>query len=100
MWVIVAAQIRRGLGLFVRRAWRFALLFILLSVAAALNHPQVAAARAAAGVPHQERQVLLELFTATNGERWTRHDGWGTSLPVCDWYGIWCDFVRVTRIDL
>ena len=40
-----------------------------------------------------ERQVLMEFFAATGGERWTKRDGWGTSTPVCDWYGVFCDFV-------
>jgi len=46
-----------------------------------------------AKVSPREQQVLLELFAATGGERWTKHDGWGTSSPVCDWYGVQCDFI-------
>jgi hypothetical protein len=44
-------------------------------------------------VSDAERQVLMEFFAATGGERWTKRDGWGTSAPVCDWYGVWCDVV-------
>jgi hypothetical protein len=44
-------------------------------------------------VPAQEREILLGLFSATDGERWTKHTGWGTSQPVCEWYGVVCDFV-------
>jgi len=44
-------------------------------------------------VPSAERQLLMEFFAATGGERWTKRDGWGTSAPVCDWYGVFCDFV-------
>lgn len=40
-----------------------------------------------------ERAVLVELFSATGGERWTSHDGWNSSTPVCDWLGVRCDFV-------
>jgi len=40
-----------------------------------------------------EHQVLVELFASTGGERWTNHEGWGTSMPVCDWYGVVCDFI-------
>jgi len=40
-----------------------------------------------------ERQVLIEFFAATGGQRWTNRDGWDTSTPVCDWYGVFCDFV-------
>ena len=39
-----------------------------------------------------ERQTLTEFFAATGGERWTNHDGWGTTTPVCNWYGVFCDF--------
>jgi hypothetical protein len=44
-------------------------------------------------VPPQEREILLKLFSTTAGERWTRRDGWGTAQPVCEWYGVLCDFV-------
>ena len=44
-------------------------------------------------VPARERQVLIELFAATGGDRWTDHDGWGTARPTCDWYGVWCTFL-------
>lgn len=41
-----------------------------------------------------ERQILIEFFAATGGERWKNRDGWGTSTPVCDWHGVFCDFER------
>jgi hypothetical protein len=40
-----------------------------------------------------ERRALVGFFAATGGERWTRRDGWGTAMPVCDWFGVVCDFV-------
>jgi Leucine Rich Repeat (LRR) protein len=40
-----------------------------------------------------ERQVLVELFASTGGARWTNHEGWSTSMPVCDWHGVVCDFI-------
>ena len=40
-----------------------------------------------------ERQTLTEFFAATGGERWKNHDGWGTTTPICNWYGVFCDFV-------
>jgi hypothetical protein len=40
-----------------------------------------------------ERRTLIEFFAATGGARWTNHDGWGTSTPVCSWYGVFCDLV-------
>jgi len=50
-------------------------------------------AQDAPSVPAQEREILLKFFSATGGERWTRHDGWDTSQAVCEWYGVVCDFV-------
>ena len=40
-----------------------------------------------------ERQTLIEFFAATGGTRWTNHDGWGTSTPVCNWFGVICNFI-------
>ena len=45
-------------------------------------------------VPARERQVLLELFSATRGEGWNDRSGWRSSAPVCDWYGVQCTFVE------
>jgi hypothetical protein len=47
-----------------------------------------------AHVPAEERRILIELFTATGGERWMRSDGWGSTGSECDWYGVWCDFIE------
>lgn len=44
-------------------------------------------------VPPHERQVLMDVFAAAGGANWKRHDGWGTSRPVCEWYGVWCDVI-------
>ena len=67
----------------------------LLPIAVAVTTlAQSAAQRPAPAVPADERRVLMEFFAATGGERWTNTDGWGTSSPVCDWYGVWCDFVE------
>ena len=39
-----------------------------------------------------ERQILEELFHATDGERWVNHDSWlDPRVPVCEWYGIGCN---------
>jgi hypothetical protein len=53
----------------------------------------IRAQEAQADVAPTERRVLVELFAATGGERWTAREGWNTSAPVCDWYGVQCDFV-------
>ena len=40
--------------------------------------------------PQQERNVLLDIYTATIGQRWYERNGWNTSSPHCSWYGITC----------
>ena len=47
-----------------------------------------------------ERDILLDLYQATNGEQWFAT--WDTtSCNSCEWYGITCDEEqRITRIDL
>jgi hypothetical protein len=62
-------------------------------VAAVLGYGSAQARQPPADVSPVERQTLAEFFAATGGERWTNRDGWGTSTPVCDWYGVSCDFV-------
>jgi len=43
-------------------------------------------------IPASERQVLVDLYTSTDGGNWTEHDGWlGGSEIECDWYGVECD---------
>jgi hypothetical protein len=44
-------------------------------------------------VPSPEREALMDLFAATGGGGWVRRDGWGTRQPVCEWAGVWCDFI-------
>jgi len=46
-----------------------------------------------ADVPAEERRVLMELYASTHGEHWSDHTGWGTGSPVCDWSGVFCDFL-------
>jgi len=54
-----------------------------------------------------DRSALVELFVATNGEKWDRNDGWlEPETSVCDWYGIYCWDIgdirdgRVRRVEL
>jgi hypothetical protein len=49
--------------------------------------------QAAPDVPPREREVLLELFAATRGASWKDKAGWATTAPVCDWFGVQCDFI-------
>jgi hypothetical protein len=62
-------------------------------VVAVLCSGQAHAQQPSGNVSPVERQILIEFFAATGGDRWTNRDGWGTSTPVCNWYGVFCDFV-------
>ena len=44
------------------------------------------------GVSEQERQALVALYEATEGNHWKNHDGWlGPVGSECAWYGISCE---------
>src|SRR5699024_5968164 len=48
-----------------------------------------------------DRDALMELYRATNGDDWNNNSGWGSDAPIGQWYRIDTDAnVRVTRIDL
>ena len=50
------------------------------------------APRASTGrVPTSERQALLSLFDATDGDNWGTNELWGSPVPVCVWYGVGCN---------
>ena len=42
-------------------------------------------------VPTCERQALMSLFDATNGDNWGTSELWGSPVPVCVWYGVGCN---------
>jgi Leucine-rich repeat (LRR) protein len=37
-----------------------------------------------------DRSVLVEIFVATQGEKWDRNDNWLEEEDVCTWYGVTC----------
>jgi hypothetical protein len=49
-----------------------------------------------------EKESLLAIYNATNGEKWTNNYGWmNATVDHCQWYGISCDARGfVTSIDL
>ena len=48
-----------------------------------------------------DRAALVELYMATDGDKWTRKDNWLTDAPLGDWYGVTTDSQgRVTRLSL
>ena len=57
---------------------------------------------AAANIPLTERQVLLDLFSGTDGQNWTHKTGWGAPIPgdECSWFGVTCVGDNVTEISL
>ena len=36
----------------------------------------------------KERNVLMDLYNSTGGDKWTHHDNWGSDKPLSEWYGI------------
>ena len=38
----------------------------------------------------QERKVLLDIYTYTNGKQWYNSSGWNSSIEHCSWYGVTC----------
>lgn len=56
-------------------------------------------------IPAQERQALIALYEATDGNNWKDHEGWlGSVGTECDWHGIICGTevppLGVTDIEL
>ena len=44
-------------------------------------------------VPPSERRALMELYASTGGDRWSNRSGWSSANPVCEWYGVQCEYV-------
>ena len=36
----------------------------------------------------KERQALMDLYNATDGDNWVRKDNWGSDKPLREWYGV------------
>ena len=49
-----------------------------------------------------EREALIALYKATNGDNWTHNDNWCSDKPVSEWYGISAHTnpTRIMTIDL
>ena len=50
--------------------------------------------------PLTDRVILELLFRATDGVNWTRREGWLTSAPLDEWYGVTTEAGRVVQLDL
>ena len=47
-----------------------------------------------------DREVLMELYQATNGPQWVDNTNWGTSRPLSYWCGVAVDSNgRVTELS-
>jgi len=51
-----------------------------------------------AQVPAQEKEALLDLYTATQGENWNQ--SWELNTPVADWAGVTVENNHVTEIRM
>lgn len=52
-------------------------------------------------VADEPRDVLLRVYSALRGLRWTNSDNWGTDAPLGTWYGVTTDEQgRVIELDL
>ena len=61
-------------------------------VLAALTTFVVLGHSAFAAIPVLERQMLVDLYTQSNGSVWTVNTGWnGAAGTECTWYGVTCD---------
>ncbi|WP_296258960.1 M64 family metallopeptidase [uncultured Phocaeicola sp.] len=49
-----------------------------------------------------DRDILIALYDATNGENWTNNTNWCTNAPLSEWYGVTLDYSqeRVQYIHL
>ena len=36
----------------------------------------------------KERQALMDLYNATDGDHWVRNDNWGSDKPLSEWFGV------------
>src|ERR1700736_6326351 len=43
-------------------------------------------------IPEVEKHALVDIFQATNGPGWERHDGWLTTEDPCNWLGVMCNW--------
>ena len=41
-----------------------------------------------------DRDILIALYDATNGDNWTNHTNWCSDKPLSEWYGVDVDVIR------
>ena len=63
--------------------------------------PTTASATPTATATPTEREVLVALYDATDGENWTNSANWLTDMPIGSWYGVTTDYSGgITELDL
>ncbi|GEM_PF-2615133 len=53
-----------------------------------------------AQVSEDDKAILLDLYTSTNGDSWTNNTNWGSAEPVSTWYGITVLGDEIIEIEL
>jgi Leucine-rich repeat (LRR) protein len=62
------------------------LFFLVLSPVSAFEYKDINSTR------NEERQILVQVYNATNGPQWIRQWGWlNSSYDHCDWEGVRCN---------
>ena len=52
-------------------------------------------------IPQSEREALIALYYASNGDNWTNKTGWNGAVGTeCDWYGVTCSGSDLTELIL
>lgn len=47
-----------------------------------------------------EREALIALYNATDGDNWNIKHYWKSSVSICEWYGVYCKDDKVLDISL
>ncbi|CAN0326977.1 unnamed protein product, partial [Scytosiphon promiscuus] len=47
-----------------------------------------------------DRDVLVALYSATDGPNWKKNTNWNTGAPLSEWYGVTADQGRVVELRL
>ena len=52
------------------------------------------------GILPTDKDALIALYCATDGDNWTNKTGWLTDMPIHDWFGVWAPAGTVIELDL
>jgi hypothetical protein len=76
-----------------RIAQALGLMAVFLAWTTGFRQPTISGSPSSAkGISAQERQALVALYEATEGDHWKNHDGWlGPAGSECTWYGVQCE---------